>query len=1597
MPETPVPHILPFDELLTELRLQGFAIGVDSHIRLNRFLNRWHEGEEKDLTRLRTQLSTILAHTKADQERFCQHFDRFVERHTYEPPSATTSAGKNKYLYAGWFAIGALLVTLIVLMAYVYTQRGVDARFAWQQQAHTLDLWLEDESEVFTFPILWNDSVRSRKWIINDSILPDTGKRVKFTAPNPGIYTVNLLVQSRVGQDTLTQQRLSLRNPFQRANWTLKQVEEKQVELRVNPIRKTDDRILPLTFYDSLQGNAALNQFLSQKETAFREQYRSTQTYDWDLGDGTQQKGDSVSHVYGSYDNYEIQLLLTRRIIDSQTGQLFRVYKDSYTKTAFVEQDTSEVDIEPVPIPVLDLEEEDISDLLKPQRSPSWPYWVTLLLILLYGLYEAYLRLTRKLVLDSSPERGPPMDIELQVERPDISLFQADSFEATALRLRERQRGEAEELDLGKSLEKTIYHGGLPILTWRKRLQASQYLFLIDEHSHEDQWATYFAEWVEELQGRDISAEAYFYDRDPSICWKYRAEPDTEVELERLAANYGNYRLIVLGEGGTLLDPFTGKLTEESQLFQSWRLRILLTPRPTEVWNQQERQLNRLFPLLPATPAGLVALADVWEEEQEAPDLKGWARTAPDPPAPPLTGPFWLPELRAYLGKKGFQWLCACAIYPELYWEFTLRFGQQLGLLNVEGKPMAPQAGKTLLRLLRLPWFREGRIPRHIRGELARRIDPVLAWEVRQYLIAVLEQPQNQAPEHSYARQQQETTLAIYQYLNSEQDDASLDQLRDELEKVSPHSIRDVVSLQSVSQIKGNALGIPLPRSFFRGGIPLYGTQWRTRLLLFLIPLVLFWGSLVLLRPQVFEPPPQPEPYTLSGLDVATAKDSARWHIYEGIQQAARNNWEAAATSFQLAARQDTTNAKALFNQEKARFRLAQLAYQDRKYQAAAVAFGSCCPQTLPLEGRYAAGAAHLYGQQDSLAIGQLLQVGLDFYRDSLSLFGQLAPPQQRELTKQLRSIYRSQPLYTKSNIRTLLTWMGDDLGEVSKMLDVADSLFQRGDWQAALAQYENVLLAEPGNEMALQQRDSCWANIQAAAQSSLDADLVNKQQAEANNTESKGSFKAEPSDSVEEGDSTKNDTSEITKPPFEEVPKANTKPHLVPNRYAEMIFIPAGTYEIGSKKGTKDEQPPHIVRLEGFYIGKYEVTQNLWEAVMGNKPSRAKTCPLCPVVNVSWEEVQDFIQQLNERTQQNYRLPTEAEWESAARGGNKKGGYRYAGSNRLNKVGWHQRNSQGRLHEVGTKDPNELGIYDMSGNVWEWCQDWSAPYSPSALLQTAPTGPKTGINRVIRGGSYDYEASYSQVYRRSALVPTGNGPSIGFRLALTVTRESALAEIARNMVEIKGGTFDMGSNDVEDKEQPVHAVTLENFYLSRYEVTQAQWRAVMGGNPSRANSDCPNCPVDNISWNDAQKFIQQLNQLTGLNYRLPTEAQWEYAARGGNRPHGFTYAGSENLDKVGWYYGNSGSKTHVVGTKGKHNGLGIYDMSGNVWEWCQDWYGEYPSGPLKDPKGPESGVGRVLRGGSWGNYASYCRVVNRNYDRPDYRHDDVGFRLSRP
>ena len=297
----------------------------------------------------------------------------------------------------------------------------------------------------------------------------------------------------------------------------------------------------------------------------------------------------------------------------------------------------------------------------------------------------------------------------------------------------------------------------------------------------------------------------------------------------------------------------------------------------------------------------------------------------------------------------------------------------------------------------------------------------------------------------------------------------------------------------------------------------------------------------------------------------------------------------------------------------------------------------------------------------------------------------------------------------------------------------------------------------------------------------------------------------------------------------------------------------------------------------------------------------------------------------------------------------------------------------------------------------------------PGVLLTLQPTGKQV---QTAQDGTYILENLKADTYTLRAQ-KEGYADCIKeivevisnriLLLNIKMSEENYLAEsdytlttfgLNMEMVYVEGGTFEMGAtaeqgNDAQDDEYPVRTIKLDGYHIGKYEVTQAQWKAVMGTDPSKSKGD--NFPVENVRWYDAQSFCQKLSEATGRKYVLPTEAQWEYAARGGNKSQHYKYAGSNDIDEVAWYYYyNSSDGTHPVGTK-KANELGLYDMSGNVWEWCSDWYGNYDANDTDNPQGSANGSYRVIRGGGRSYAARNCRVSNRSYGTPY----NCGFRVA--
>ena len=505
-----------------------------------------------------------------------------------------------------------------------------------------------------------------------------------------------------------------------------------------------------------------------------------------------------------------------------------------------------------------------------------------------------------------------------------------------------------------------------------------------------------------------------------------------------------------------------------------------------------------------------------------------------------------------------------------------------------------------------------------------------------------------------------------------------------------------------------------------------------------------------------------------------------------------------------------------------------------------------------------------------------------------------------------------------------------------------------------------------------------------------------------------------------------------------------------------EMVLIPAGKFMMGSKKNPVDpfskikveqplanELPQHEVTFaKPFYMGKYEVTQEQWFRIMGTNPSYNKGAKL-PITDISWDDCKIFIKILNAKTSDRYRLPTEAEWEYSCRAGTTT---RYSFGDNLTKSDANSYDSAIKAPVVvGSYKPNAFGLYDMHGNVWEWCNDWYGPLQGGEV--TNPKGPDNGTYRVLRGGSfYNYVSDARSSYRSVHYTPSTHYYSYGFRLARTADIKDAIAppaiktdpsviipatgnllvapfteskakevqiQVAKilqkeveekadlgkglklDLVLIPAGKFMMGSPADEkgrNGDEKQHEVTLTKpFYMGKYEITREQYESVMGNNPTDTKG--AKLPVTDVSWNDCQEFIKKLNTSTKGKYRLPTEAEWEYACRAGTiTTNSF---GDNTTPNDANYRDSEIGKSVAVGSY-KPNAFGLYDMHGNVREWCEDWYRDYPEGATTDPKGPGAGTHRVLRGGSFYSGKSEVRSSFRYLTVPSNRLSSYGFRLAR-
>ena len=460
--------------------------------------------------------------------------------------------------------------------------------------------------------------------------------------------------------------------------------------------------------------------------------------------------------------------------------------------------------------------------------------WFAILAPLLVFLINELIRYRRRrLILERTRGRRPPFTWPINVPAPELKDFRSERFYRAARGLRRRQMGEFHRLDVARTIAATVEARGYPTFRYRVDSRVAEYLILIDRASWRDHQARLFDSLAEALQREGVFPDReplrFFFDGDPRVC--SAESEDGDIHLADLQKKYPAHRLLVFGNGERLLNPVSGEIESWAAMFEEWSERALLTPEPVASWGLREKHLAQHFLLLPATIDGLVALTEVFDlpvaPEFDFFDLDG------DPPPPDSDLPITVEDLRDYLGEDAFQWLCACAVYPELHWDLTL----YLGSLPCMGAALIGE--KSLLRLIRLPWFRAGAMPDELRLDLIGELDPQREGEIRSAIIGLLEK--DTPPEKSFAAAARQLEIAVQRSLLSRRDRQKFQKTLPDLKKRFPPSeiARDYVLARFLESAPSSRLAFLLPgrlkRLFYEKGIRAFGLKTWVRALATLV------------------------------------------------------------------------------------------------------------------------------------------------------------------------------------------------------------------------------------------------------------------------------------------------------------------------------------------------------------------------------------------------------------------------------------------------------------------------------------------------------------------------------------------------------------------------------------------------------------------------------------------------------------------------------------------------------------------------------------------------------------------------------------------
>ncbi len=1305
-----------------------------------------------------------------------------------------------------------------------------------------------------------------------------------------------------------------------------------------------------------------------------------------------------------------------------------------------------------------------------PSKAQEWLQnnwkWARILLAfalcgLLFALWRYRALKNRKLVAEQNQNEKPPYFWNIELTDIDKNIFDANTIEHISTLLRHRSEADKFRMDIPKTIDATVTKGGSPTFIYKTETSPTDYLLLIDRQSVRNHRARLFDALYEAFKAQEVEVARFFFDSDVRVC--FNEMYPNGISISEIQLKYYNSRLVIIGTGVQLLSPLSGKLAKWTEIFEQWRIRALLTPKPLKLWGYDEKQLATLFITLPATLDSL----SFWIDELDAgadSRFDTWRTKVNDAPNAPIepdaADP--IPILQMYFEKDVIEWIAACAIYPSLHFDLTLWFGQHLS--NKDKKLCTYQ---NLSQIFRLSWFVSGEMPKASRVALLdwfEKTDGTTLTNLRAALA--FELGKNPPPKDSAVFEQFRMNMALNEWLSTSDKEKKKNLEHDIADQLANGSELDVTVIKYLQKPR-TRLDFFVPNQWKKFvhpcGYAALGWLKEYKDLRWLLPILLvglvglFWNYKFDANACKNESVAN---VNYATLDPKIGKGYFGVFADDGKSILTKSSFKDVKSWNDQRVR--LCKSDTLADIVRTEYNVHDAIVRDNYSIASGLLLGENTPSNYDVKNIKASLYFDTFYLKGNLKAIQVLKernsnIAVDYYYvakefyekkmlDSACYYLNIA----YKLDSTNTDINKAQQMVCKNTYKpivavpTELQKIFDNKKPPLEGLDISHFNTDGGgviDFDFIEKNYAFVYVKTTEgsavkdtryleNFKSLSYRHILRGayhvfkmmdlNVQGQIDNFLNAGIDYKK-----NEILPAALDIELTSAETKNNSqiTQNKDAIIARMHtwLDEVERRTGKTPIIHTSqlvWDNVLKSPTGfeRYELWVPSYSNTAKQPNMpLNWKNYYFWQYTNNGNV-NGKTGFDINRTNLT-YQDLINLTYarRDAINHVSQNATRTDALNASQTNAPSNAARTNAPLNASQINAPSNAA------QTNAPNLPQKTG--DANKQSLPNPINSL----PQRNINSENNTIDNTSLDNELNQLNELMRGADPKTANCYDASFKAGkAYYDKGNYElaSAQWKIALDCkTLPDGIRKVLNNlinklnakiqnktinleMVFVQGGTFMMGQPDpdiggkgLSNDEQPPHKVTLSDFYIGKTEVTQAQWRAVMGSDPPELNFvGCNNCPVDDVSWDDIQEFLKTLNAESKNKYRLPTEAEWEYAARGVAKSKNYTYSGSNNVDEVAWLSTNSGSKTHAVGTL-VPNELGIYDMSGNVWEWCSDWYGEeyYKNSPTQNPQGAVIGSNRVLRGGGWGSSPRFCRAAHRYSFTPADRNDSVGFRVASP